>query len=107
MPATEQTIEDQRAKAGFHFREDIAPGLVLEMPLHRILHSSQSEFQQVDVIDSYFGRTLVTDGKTQSAQVSFGDSLASAKSFFESPSYLLLKSLTSSLTTNPWCILQS
>jgi len=68
MPATKQTIEDQRAKCGYYFREDIAPGLVLEMPLHRILHSSESEFQQIDVIDSYFGRTLVTDGKTQSAE---------------------------------------
>ena len=38
------------------------------MPLKRILHSSQSEFQQIDVIDSYFGKTLVTDGKTQSAE---------------------------------------
>ena len=70
MTSTKQTIEDQRAKAGFNFREAIAPGLVLEMPLNRILHSSQSEYQQVDVIDSFFGRTLVTDGKTQSAQVS-------------------------------------
>jgi spermidine synthase len=68
MPSQENTIEDQRAKCGFHFREDVAPGLVLEMPLKRIFHSSQSEFQQVDVIDSYFGRTLVTDGKTQSAE---------------------------------------
>jgi thermospermine synthase len=68
MPSTENTIVDQRAKAGFYFREDIAPGLVLEMPLKRILHSSKSEFQQIDVIDSYFGITLVTDGKTQSAE---------------------------------------
>jgi thermospermine synthase len=68
MPLIGNTIEDQRAKAGFCFREDIAPGLVLEMPLKRILHSSKSEFQQIDVIDSYFGTTLVTDGKTQSAE---------------------------------------
>lgn len=64
----DDAIEDQRAKSGFHFVEDIAPGLRLSMDLNRILHTSQSEFQQVQVIDSYFGRTLVTDGKTQSAE---------------------------------------
>eukprot|EP00980_Cylindrotheca_fusiformis_P016250 scaffold4829_cov129-Cylindrotheca_fusiformis.AAC.10 len=68
MSSTENTIEDQRAKTSFNFREDIAPGLVLEMPLKGILHSSKSQFQQIDVIESYFGKTLVTDGKTQSAE---------------------------------------
>lgn len=102
MPATEQTIEDQRAKAGFNFREDIAPGLVLEMPLHRILHSSQSEFQQVDVIDSYFGRTLVTDGKTQSAQVSHNSQSTdvSVKLLMFHEANCFLKSSMSSLTMN-------
>ena len=38
------------------------------MALHSILHASLSEFQEVEVIDSFFGRTLVTDGKTQSAE---------------------------------------
>jgi thermospermine synthase len=61
-------IEAQRAKAGFNFREDMAPGLVLEMTLNKIIHSTQSQFQQIDIIDTYFGRTLITDGKTQSAQ---------------------------------------
>lgn len=62
------SIQDQRAKAGFTFREDVAPGLLFEMILKGIIHSSESEYQQIDVIESYFGKTLITDGKTQSAQ---------------------------------------
>jgi len=62
------TIETQRAKAGFRYVEDVAPGLKLDMDLYSILHMSTSEVQSVQVIDSYFGRTLVTDGKTQSAE---------------------------------------
>jgi thermospermine synthase len=62
-PSADDTgIEVQRAKAGFKFREDMAPGLVLEMDLRRILHSTESP------IETYFGKTLVTDGKTQSTQ---------------------------------------
>ncbi|EED88302.1 spermidine synthase [Thalassiosira pseudonana CCMP1335] len=38
------------------------------MDLHTILHTAVSDFQEVQVIESYFGRTLVTDGKTQSAE---------------------------------------
>ena len=55
-------------KAGFVFREDVAPGLILEMSLNKIYHNTESEFQQIGVIDTYFGKTLVTDGKTQSTQ---------------------------------------
>eukprot|EP00804_Cyclotella_cryptica_P019488 CCRYP_006645-RA/>CCRYP_006645-RA protein AED:0.04 eAED:0.04 QI:63/1/1/1/1/1/2/313/416 len=58
----------QRAKSAFKYVEDVAPGLKLEMDLHTIHHTSISQYQQVQVIDSYFGRTLVTDGKTQSAE---------------------------------------
>lgn len=36
--------------------------------MKKIFHSTNSEFQQIDVIDTYFGKTLVTDGKTQSTQ---------------------------------------
>lgn len=68
MSEEQGSIEAQRAKVGYHFREDTAPGLVMEMSLKRIFHSTQSEYQQVDVIETYFGKTLVTDGKTQSAQ---------------------------------------
>lgn len=67
-PPSEAAIEVQRAKAGFNFREDMAPGLVLEMDLKRIILSTQSPYQQIDVIETIFGKTLVTDGKTQSTQ---------------------------------------
>ena len=40
----------------------------MEMSLEKIHHSTHSEFQQIDVIETYFGKTLVTDGKSQSAQ---------------------------------------
>lgn len=62
------TIEDQRAKAGFRYSEDIAPGLEVSMDLHKIHTRTLSEFQKIDVIETYFGKMLITDGKTQSAQ---------------------------------------
>ena len=60
------SIDTQRDKAGFHFREDIAPGLCIETELKGIVHSTESEYQKINVIDTFFGRTLITDGKTQS-----------------------------------------
>ena len=66
--AVSSAIEAQRAKAGLFFREDMAPGLVLEMTLNHIYHTSRSQFQDISVIETYFGKTLVTDGKTQSTQ---------------------------------------
>jgi spermidine synthase len=62
------SVGKKNQKAGFVFREDVAPGLILEMSLNKIYHNTESEFQQIGVIDTYFGKTLVTDGKTQSAQ---------------------------------------
>lgn len=61
-------IDAQRAKGGFRYVEDVAPGLRLDMVLNTIHHTSVSDIQEVQVIDSYFGKTLVTDGKTQSAE---------------------------------------
>eukprot|EP00580_Thalassiosira_gravida_P002662 CAMPEP_0201620412 /NCGR_PEP_ID=MMETSP0492-20130828/44067_1 /ASSEMBLY_ACC=CAM_ASM_000837 /TAXON_ID=420259 /ORGANISM="Thalassiosira gravida, Strain GMp14c1" /LENGTH=389 /DNA_ID=CAMNT_0048089597 /DNA_START=257 /DNA_END=1426 /DNA_ORIENTATION=- len=66
--SNEKLIAKERAKSTFRYTEDIAPGLKLDMALHSILHTSLSEFQEVEVIDTYYGRTLVTDGKTQSAE---------------------------------------
>eukprot|EP00571_Detonula_confervacea_P017602 CAMPEP_0172312096 /NCGR_PEP_ID=MMETSP1058-20130122/16640_1 /TAXON_ID=83371 /ORGANISM="Detonula confervacea, Strain CCMP 353" /LENGTH=377 /DNA_ID=CAMNT_0013025453 /DNA_START=158 /DNA_END=1291 /DNA_ORIENTATION=- len=63
-----ELILKERAKSTFRYTEDIAPGLKLDMSMHAIHHASLSEFQEVQVIDSYFGMTLVTDGKTQSAE---------------------------------------
>lgn len=67
MANNDEIIEKERSKSAFKYVEDIAPGLRIEMDLNTIYHTSISEFQEVQVIDSYFGRTLVTDGKTQSA----------------------------------------
>jgi thermospermine synthase len=64
----DNATEHQRSKGVFKYVEDFAPGLKLEMDLHSIHHTSISKFQEVQVIDSYFGRTLVTDAKTQSAE---------------------------------------
>jgi Spermidine synthase tetramerisation domain len=50
------TIDAQRAKMAFLFREDIAPGLRLEMDLNRIFFTSESAFQQIDVVETYFGK---------------------------------------------------
>ena len=61
-------ILKERAKSTFRYTEDISPGLTLEMSLSAIHHTTISEYQEVQVIDTYFGRTLVTDGKTQSAE---------------------------------------
>eukprot|EP00934_Nitzschia_sp_Nitz4_P002533 Nitzschia sp. Nitz4//scaffold84_size84139//58185//59207//NITZ4_005206-RA/size84139-processed-gene-0.7-mRNA-1//1//CDS//3329559057//2523//frame0 len=61
-------IVAQRAKAGFQFREDVAPGLLIEMALKNILYTTETEYQQVDVLETYFGKHLITDGKTQSTQ---------------------------------------
>ena len=61
-------ILKERAKSTFRYTEDISPGLILDMSLSAIHHTTISEYQEVQVIDTYFGRTLVTDGKTQSAE---------------------------------------
>ena len=49
-------IEAERAKASFVFREDVAPGLRLEMDLRQIFFAGVSEFQQIEVIETYFGK---------------------------------------------------
>lgn len=86
MSRHDDLIEKERAKAGFryvegcrrfnimipacqflltlfcHFQE-IGPGLRLDMELKRLLHTSLSEFQEVQVVETYFGMTLVTGTK--------------------------------------------
>ncbi|GMI23808.1 hypothetical protein TrCOL_g8657 [Triparma columacea] len=62
------TIESERDKAGFWFEEDVLPGLKVKMELKEISFNGNSKFQQVQVIKTIFGKTLVTDGKTQSAE---------------------------------------
>jgi len=63
------TIEDQRSKATFKFTEAIFPGVEISIELKEIMSSSNSEFQQIQVVRSVFGKTLVTDGKTQSSEM--------------------------------------
>lgn len=60
------TIQDQREKANFAFIECLFPGVDIDMELKSILTSCTSEFQKIDIIETSFGKTLVTDGKTQS-----------------------------------------
>jgi spermidine synthase len=62
------SIEDQRAKSSLVYKEDIFPGLRFEAELKALLALKQSKFQKVEVIETFFGRTLITDGKTQSAE---------------------------------------
>lgn len=63
------TIEDQREKSGFWFEEDQLPGLKTLLRLDNIYAQTESKFQKIEVIKTIFGRTLVTDGKTQSAEI--------------------------------------
>ena len=53
----DEAIEAQRAKMSFLFREDVAPGLRLEMDLNKIFFTGESEFQQVDYRLSYHQQT--------------------------------------------------
>ena len=48
----DEAIEAQRAKMSFLFREDVAPGLRLEMDLNRIFFAGQSEYQKIDVVET-------------------------------------------------------
>jgi len=66
---TAQAIENERSKAGFVFTEAISPGVDMYMDLKRIYVSTHSEFQKISIIETVFGKTLVTDGKTQSSQI--------------------------------------
>lgn len=73
MPSSSDNNEQKfYADAGIHgefcFKEIIFPGLKYEMQLKRIFTSTKSEFQDIDVVDACFGKMLITDGLTQSAQ---------------------------------------
>uniref|UniRef100_A0A7S1CPT3 thermospermine synthase n=1 Tax=Bicosoecida sp. CB-2014 TaxID=1486930 RepID=A0A7S1CPT3_9STRA len=54
--------------SAFWFTEDVTPDLATRASLQRILFDAKSEFQRVQIIETGpFGKTLVLDGKTQSA----------------------------------------
>lgn len=61
-------IENERSKSLFLMREAVHPEVYIEMSLSNIIVQTESEFQQVSIVETPFGKTLVTDGKTQSAQ---------------------------------------
>jgi len=69
MSNHEKSIEAERAKSYFSHNEDIRPGVKLQIDLKSIIFSTHSEYQKIQVIESAFGKVLITDGKTQSAQV--------------------------------------
>eukprot|EP00753_Platysulcus_tardus_P020585 PLAT8250.1.p2 GENE.PLAT8250.1~~PLAT8250.1.p2 ORF type:complete len:328 (+),score=157.91 PLAT8250.1:42-986(+) len=54
--------------SAFWFSEAMLPELVVKMGLKRIMFEGKSAFQKVQVVETApFGKTLVLDGKTQSA----------------------------------------
>ena len=56
--------------SGFTFTEEITESLSTSADLVSISFNATSKFQQVQIIETVpFGKTLVLDGKTQSAQV--------------------------------------
>lgn len=67
--AEDRKVEPEPTSA-FWFSEFITPALKLEAGLNRITFDSKSDFQHVQIIDTKpFGKTLVLDGKTQSALI--------------------------------------
>jgi hypothetical protein len=77
-------IEAQRAKAMLIYRENIAPGLSVEMDLHRVLVSTTSDFQKIDVLDTYFGkvRTCAPTVLLQSTKTTSPGVVKAMRSFF-------------------------
>jgi hypothetical protein len=57
-------IEAERAKCSLTYKEVVAPGLMVELELRRILAGPiQSEYQKVEILDTYFGKVSVVSGK--------------------------------------------
>lgn len=66
--------DDKQAKppltSSFWFHEDVTEDLKLRSRLNKIIFNESSDFQHVQVVETEpFGKTLVLDGKTQSAQL--------------------------------------
>ncbi len=68
-PSSSSAIDNERSKTGFQFTEAVYPGVELLLQLNKIYTRTESQFQEIDVIETVFGKTLVTDGKTQSTQI--------------------------------------
>lgn len=57
LPSADDTaIEAERAKAAFVYTEEISPGLKMEMELRQMMVTTSSDFQKIDVIETYFGK---------------------------------------------------
>ena len=74
IAAPEALLEENRdaihMTSGFTFTEEITPSLSTTAELVSISFNQTSRFQKVQIIETVpFGKTLVLDGKTQSAQV--------------------------------------
>ena len=55
--------------SGKWFLETVFPDLAIMLQVREVLHSGQTAYQHVDVLESrVFGRSLVLDGKTQSTE---------------------------------------
>ena len=50
------TIASERAKTCISFREELAPGLTIEMELKAIHVMTQSKFQKIEVLETCFGK---------------------------------------------------
>lgn len=49
-------IAAERAKCNLSFREELAPGLSIDMDLKNIHVKTHSKYQKVDVLETYFGK---------------------------------------------------
>ena len=62
------SADDVQMTSSFWFSEDVTPDLVMKMRLNALSFDAKSPFQRVQIIETEsFGKTLVLDGKTQSA----------------------------------------
>jgi len=52
----QEAIEAERAKSNISFREELAPGLIIDMDLKQIHVMTHSKYQKVDVLETYFGK---------------------------------------------------
>lgn len=57
---TSSAIDAERAKSSLTFKEIIAPGHTVELELRHILAGPiQSEYQKVEILETYFGKVLL------------------------------------------------
>jgi hypothetical protein len=53
-------IDVERAKSSLTFKEVVAPGLMVEVELRRILAGPvQSLYQKIEILDTYFGKVKI------------------------------------------------